>query len=293
MERRKRALVVEDDPGVADVVRYRLTRCGFTDERQVVVAPHALAAMREIDEGDPDVVLLDLRLPKSERDLSAGEEVGRDLLQYAVRRRPNTPVIVMTAYAGTTVAGAAATASRYMKLGASDFITKDFEASPDSLEDLVKAALAKREQTKETAPSSHSIPPRVTEPVRVFVDQHSLADGMGKPRDRGTVKLFVVCGDELSETVLVRRTRFDHLERLARGPVEVVKDSSEDRAVGRLCAKQLNPWGVPWKSDGERLRRRTYRILVPVSIHRFAGALDPAAEVRRLIREEKRSVFRP
>lgn len=141
MARRRLALVIEDDPGVADVVRYRLGRCGFPGDGEVVVAPHALAAMRVIDESEPDLVLLDQRLPRSDSDFAPREEVGRELLQYALRRRPKTPVIVMTAHAGSTVASGAAMASKFLKLGATDFMTKDFDQAPVPFEETVKAAL--------------------------------------------------------------------------------------------------------------------------------------------------------
>lgn len=136
----RRVLVVEDDPGVADVISYRLSRCGVSPG-DVALAPDALAAMEALDRQRFDLVLLDQRLPQSSRDLRPSDETGRELLRYVRRRRPELPVIVMTAYVGLNAAAIADTPVQLMKLGARDFIRKPFEQSPESLEDKISAAL--------------------------------------------------------------------------------------------------------------------------------------------------------
>jgi len=140
VDQRRRTLVVEDDAGVADVVRYRLGRCGFAAD-DVRVAGNAVAAMHALDTEVFALVLLDQRLPQSERDLSPRDEVGREVLRYCRRRCPAVPVIMMTAFAGRTVEQASDTTAQLMKLGARDFIVKPFEQSREPFEDKVRAAL--------------------------------------------------------------------------------------------------------------------------------------------------------
>jgi len=56
-----RVLLVEDDAWLAEMEQSVLTQAGY----DVVVAPHALAAMASIDETVPDVIILDVLLAGS------------------------------------------------------------------------------------------------------------------------------------------------------------------------------------------------------------------------------------
>jgi CheY-like chemotaxis protein len=56
---RRRALVVDDEADIADTIRELLEREGF----DVTVAADGSAALRELDHGEFDVVLSDLRMP--------------------------------------------------------------------------------------------------------------------------------------------------------------------------------------------------------------------------------------
>lgn len=57
--RRQRILVVDDDRGIRQMYRAALMLAGF----EVVTAEDGLGALRRIDEGRPDLVVLDLHMP--------------------------------------------------------------------------------------------------------------------------------------------------------------------------------------------------------------------------------------
>ena len=76
-------LVVDDEPIVRDVLTRYLTRAGY----QVSDAGDGAQALEAISAGHPDVVLLDLMLPRVN---------GLDVLR-TVRRDSDVPVIVLSA----------------------------------------------------------------------------------------------------------------------------------------------------------------------------------------------------
>jgi DNA-binding response OmpR family regulator len=104
-------LIVEDDPDIAEGLRYNLEREGF---RAVVAGTgeKGLAAALGRD-GPPALVLLDLMLPGM-----SGTELCRRLRREPATRR--TPVIILTARGAESerVAG--------LDLGADDYVTKPF-----------------------------------------------------------------------------------------------------------------------------------------------------------------------
>ncbi|MFN7020638.1 MAG: response regulator [Phycisphaerales bacterium] len=105
----KRVLVVEDEADLADLVSYNLRRAGY----DVEVARDGSAALRMASEIPPDLVVLDLMLPKV-----TGLEVARE-----IRTNPKTnglPILMLTAKAeeADQVAG--------LQVGADDYVTKPF-----------------------------------------------------------------------------------------------------------------------------------------------------------------------
>jgi DNA-binding response OmpR family regulator len=122
-------LIVEDEAIVADVVSRYLRRDGF----QVVIASDGQAALEIAREQSPDLVLLDLMLPKID-----GLEVCRRL-----RAVSSVPIIVVTAK------GDEADRIVGLELGADDYVSKPF--SPRELAARVRAVLRR---TKQTAPAA-------------------------------------------------------------------------------------------------------------------------------------------
>ena len=107
----KAVLIVEDDPDIAEGLRYNLEREGL-EVRVALTGEQGLAAALD-PKGAPALVILDLMLPGM-----SGSELCRRLRREPATRR--TPIIMLTALASEAdrVAG--------LDLGADDYISKPF-----------------------------------------------------------------------------------------------------------------------------------------------------------------------
>ena len=103
----KRALIVEDDSNIAELLRLYLGKDGF----EVMIAPDGGKAESMFDLFTPDVVLLDIMLPVKD-----GWQVCRD-----IRAKSAVPIIMLTAKGVTTdkITG--------LDMGADDYVTKPFD----------------------------------------------------------------------------------------------------------------------------------------------------------------------
>ena len=101
-------LVIDDEKNV----RALLTKILGQDQVEVHTAGTGAEGLQLVDEVDPDVILLDLRLPDAN---------GIDLLKTLKARRPETAVIIITAF------GQIPSAVDAMKHGATDYLEKPFE----------------------------------------------------------------------------------------------------------------------------------------------------------------------
>jgi two-component system, OmpR family, response regulator MprA len=121
-----RVLVIEDDPGIADVIRRAL----IYEKYQVDVAHSGAQGLESARDHLPDVVILDLMLPDMD-----GVEVCKRL-----RAADEMPIIMLTARDATSdkVEG--------LEAGADDYITKPFVF--DELFARIKAALRRRDVGK-------------------------------------------------------------------------------------------------------------------------------------------------
>ncbi|MFZ0217820.1 MAG: response regulator transcription factor [Candidatus Dormiibacterota bacterium] len=101
-----RIVLIEDDEGIAETLRFNLEAAGH----HVQAARDGVSGLRLARTGAPDLVLLDLMLPGMD-----GVEVCRQL-----RRSGSVPIIMLTARDGEVdrVLG--------LELGADDYITKPF-----------------------------------------------------------------------------------------------------------------------------------------------------------------------
>ncbi len=120
-------LVVDDEPSISEVVTIYLQRAGY----QVSVARDGQAALDAIERQPPDLVVLDLMLPKVD-----GLEIAR-----RVRAQGDTPIIMLTARReeADRITG--------LETGADDYVVKPF--SPQELVSRVKAVLRR---TRGSAP---------------------------------------------------------------------------------------------------------------------------------------------
>ena len=101
-------LVVDDEKNV----RALLTKILSQDQLEVHSAGTGAEGLQLADEVDPDVILLDLRLPDAD---------GMDILKTLKTRRPEAAVIIITAY------GQIPSVVEAMKYGATDYLEKPFE----------------------------------------------------------------------------------------------------------------------------------------------------------------------
>lgn len=106
---RPRILIIEDERALTDVLSYNLNREGY----DVVLAHDGQEGLRKAQMQLPDLILLDLMLPKLD-----GLEVCREL--RAGERTRNVPILMLTAKAEETdqVVG--------FSMGADDYVTKPF-----------------------------------------------------------------------------------------------------------------------------------------------------------------------
>jgi len=119
MTARQRILVVDDEPQICDVVELYLRREGF----EVETANDGEAALKTVEHNPPDLIVLDLMMPKI-----SGLEVTR-----LVHDRFNIPIIMLTSR------GEQADKIAGLETGADDYVVKPF--SPKELAVRVKAVL--------------------------------------------------------------------------------------------------------------------------------------------------------
>jgi two-component system response regulator RegX3 len=118
-----RVLLVDDDPGVREVVSYALRREGFTVDE----AADGEGGLQIARSNGLDLVILDVMLPDA-----SGVDICR-----ALRAESRVPIIMLTAKDSEVdrVLG--------LELGADDYVTKPF--SPAELVSRVRAILRRRE----------------------------------------------------------------------------------------------------------------------------------------------------
>jgi phosphate regulon transcriptional regulator PhoB len=142
----KRVLLIEDDRDIVELVRYNLEREGF----QVAAANDGATGLVQVRKTPPDMLLLDLMLPKL-----SGLEICRDIRRDQALNR--LPILMLTAR------GEEADRVVGLEMGADDYVTKPF--SPRELVARVKALLRRAEPPGET--------PRVVETRGLMIDPSS------------------------------------------------------------------------------------------------------------------------
>ncbi len=129
----KKILVVEDERNIVDILTFNLAREGY----ETLEAMDGAAGLRLALEQDPDLILLDLMLPRMD-----GFQVCRTLREQGRA----TPIIMLTAREEETdkVLG--------LELGADDYITKPF--SMRELLARVKSNIRRTEMLSQAAPQA-------------------------------------------------------------------------------------------------------------------------------------------
>jgi DNA-binding response OmpR family regulator len=114
-----KALVVDDDLALADVLAFTLRRAGY----EVLLAHDGAAALTIFEAETPDILILDINLPKLN---------GLQICQR-IRAQSDTPIIFLS------VLGSEDDVVQGLKLGGDDYIVKPF--SPRQLVARIEAVL--------------------------------------------------------------------------------------------------------------------------------------------------------
>lgn len=144
-----RVLIVEDEPALADSIRYGLEREGY----ECTILADGIRAVEFVRSWRPDLVLLDLMLPGM-----PGTDVCRE-----IRRIGNVPIVMVTAKdtEADKVIG--------LELGADDYITKPF-----SMRELIARVRAVLRRSG-IAPEAEEHPTAVAAgPVQIDTEKHEV-----------------------------------------------------------------------------------------------------------------------
>jgi DNA-binding response OmpR family regulator len=137
-----KVLIVDDDQVLADVLAFTMRRAGF----QVIQAYDGEAALERWTEGQPDLIVLDVNLPRLD-----GFAVCR-----RIREQADTPILLLT------VRDEEDDIVHGLELGADDYITKPF--SPRQL--VARAHAVLRRVGKMPAPATHQVGRLTLDPSR-------------------------------------------------------------------------------------------------------------------------------
>lgn len=148
MDTKKRILVVDDERGLAKIIRLNLEQDGF----EVVEANNGAQAMEKLRTTLPDLILLDVMMPDMD---------GFTVLRM-VREIGNTPVIMLTAK------GQEEDKIKGLELGADDYVTKPF--SPRELTSRIRAVLRRGNFAKDEETGKIVVDDRLT----IDFDRHEV-----------------------------------------------------------------------------------------------------------------------
>jgi DNA-binding response OmpR family regulator len=221
-DRPKKILVVDDEPQIVEIVAKYLSEEGFV----VLQAFDGAEAVKVFDEGKPDLVVLDLKMP-----VMHGLDAFREF-----RSRSNVPIIMLTSRSDEVdrVVG--------LELGADDYITKPF--SPREVVARVKTVL------RRTGEAPAVIGPHVEAPVQ---DVIRVAELEIDPREHEVrlqghpiqltpteFRILEVLGGNPGRTF----TRTQLLDQVKRDDLEIF-DRTLDRHIANLRHKVEEDPGKP------------------------------------------------
>ena len=146
---KKMILLVDDDTDFLWLTTRMLEESGYS----VVQARDGKEALKQFEETDPDLLLLDFRLP--------GELDGLKVAEKMRKTAPSKPILIITGYAEIKIAVKA------MKMGIYDYVTKPI--NPDDFLFAIKRALEKQE-----------LEHKVAQLEMVLNDRPSLFETMGQ-----------------------------------------------------------------------------------------------------------------
>jgi signal transduction histidine kinase len=148
LETRPVLLAIDDDPDNRAFLTKAVSKAGF----DVVTAPNAAQARRQLDGRRPALIFLDVQMP---------EESGLSLLPQMLRDYPESVVVMMTAYGSEQVAAEA------LRGGADDYIAKPIDLH--RLRELLERNLEKQRLRAER----QSLVARLKDSNRYLMRQHA------------------------------------------------------------------------------------------------------------------------
>ncbi|MCK9246396.1 MAG: response regulator transcription factor [Anaerolineaceae bacterium] len=148
MENKKRILVVDDEKGLAKIIRLNLEQDGF----DVVEAHNGTQAMEKLRTTLPDLILLDIMMPDID---------GFTVLKM-IREIGSTPVIMLTAK------GEEDDKIKGLELGADDYVTKPF--SPREVSSRIRAVLRRGDFSRDEESGKIVVDDRLT----IDFDRHEV-----------------------------------------------------------------------------------------------------------------------
>ncbi|TMD46723.1 MAG: response regulator [Chloroflexi bacterium] len=148
LEERPILLAIDDDPDNRAFLTKAVAKQGF----EVVTAPNATQARRQLDSRRPALIFLDVQMP---------EESGLALLPQMLRDYPESVVVMMTAYGSEQVAAEA------LRGGADDYIAK-----PIDLQRL-RALLERNLEKQRLRAERQSLVARLKDSNRYLMRQHA------------------------------------------------------------------------------------------------------------------------
>ena len=275
-------LIVDDEKNYLLVLEALLSAEGY----ETMAAQSGNEALRLIDESDLDLILTDMKMPG----LS-----GMDLLVEAKRRKPEVPVIMMTAY------GTIEMAVEAMKKQAYDYITKPFQN--EELKLTIKKALENYRLVKENRRLSEALSERhryrnIIGKSRLMLQIYDLIDKVAQSKasvlitgPSGTGKeliakaihyegprkerpfISVNCG-ALTETLLESEL-FGHEKGAFTGAVALKKGRFELADGGTLFLDEVGEMSPP-------LQVKLLRVLQEMEFERVGGTKTIKVDVRVL-----------
>lgn len=139
MPRKKKILVAEDETDIRNLITFSLQYVGY----QVIEALDGEEALRMADEEQPDLILLDVRMPKMN-----GYDACRVLKTQDSTQ--GIPVVFLSAR------GQEAEIRRGLALGAEEYILKPF--APDELYRRVGSILERQERQRDSGHTAQVSP---------------------------------------------------------------------------------------------------------------------------------------
>ena len=161
MDNKKLVLIVEDEKNIVDILRFNLQREGY----RTIEAYDGEDGLNKALTEDPDIVLLDVMLPKM---------IGFDVCRKLREAGQNVPVIILTAREEETdkVFG--------LEIGADDYMTKPF--SMRELVARVGANIRRSAMASASTPTAASNAMPVADDLSINTDSHQVFRG-GKAID--------------------------------------------------------------------------------------------------------------